>query len=60
MHEVGILLHLRHDAVVKLYEKFETGRHIMLVMELAAGGDLLNFVRKRKKLEEEVAKVIFF
>jgi len=28
-------------------------------MELCAGGDLLNFVRKRKKLDEEVAKVIF-
>jgi len=31
----------------------------MLVMELCAGGDLLNFVRKRKKLDEDVAKVIF-
>jgi len=31
----------------------------MLVMELCAGGDLLNFVRKRKKLDEETAKVIF-
>jgi serine/threonine protein kinase len=45
--------------VVKLYETFETSRHIMLVMELCAGGDLLNFVRKRKKLTEETAKVIF-
>ena len=45
--------------MVKLYETFETGRHIMLVMELCAGGDLLNFVRKRKKLDEETAKVIF-
>lgn len=31
----------------------------MLVMELCAGGDLLNFVRKRKKLDEMTAKVIF-
>jgi serine/threonine protein kinase len=31
----------------------------MLVMELCAGGDLLNFVRKRKKLDEETAKVLF-
>jgi hypothetical protein len=31
----------------------------MLVMELCAGGDLLNFVRKRKKLEEPLAKVLF-
>lgn len=31
----------------------------MLVMELCAGGDLLNFVRKRKKLTEDVARIIF-
>jgi len=28
-------------------------------MELGAGGDLLNFVRKRKKLDENTAKVLF-
>lgn len=59
MHEVNILLKLRHSSVVKLYETFETRRHIMLAMELCAGGDLLNFVRKRKKLDEPVAKVLF-
>lgn len=59
MHEVGILLRLRHPSVVKLYETFETKRHIMLVMELCAGGDLLNFVRKRKKCDEPLAKILF-
>ena len=28
-------------------------------MELCAGGDLLSFVRRRKKLDEDVAKFIF-
>lgn len=59
MHEVGILLRMRHPSVVKLFETFETGRHILLVMELCAGGDLLNYVRKRRKLDEDCAKVIF-
>jgi len=59
MHEVGILLRLRHHNVVKLYETFETKRHMLLCMELCAGGDLLNYVRKRKKLDEVSAKVIF-
>lgn len=59
MHEVGILLQLRHPSVVKLYETFETGRHIMLVMELCAGGDMLNFVRKRKRLDELTSKILF-
>lgn len=31
----------------------------MLVMELCAGGDMLNFVRKRKKLDELTAKILF-
>ena len=60
MHEVGILLRLnRHSNVVKLFETFETGRHSLLVMELCAGGDLLNYVRKRKKLDEDIAKYLF-
>jgi len=32
---------------------------MILAMELCAGGDLLNYVRKRKKLEESEAKVLF-
>lgn len=28
-------------------------------MELCAGGDLLNYVRKRRKLKEDIAKYIF-
>ena len=32
---------------------------MLLTMELFAGGDLLNYVRNRKKLDEDVARVIF-
>jgi len=28
-------------------------------MELCPGGDLLNYVRKRRKLKEDAAKIIF-
>lgn len=28
-------------------------------MELCAGGDLLNYVRKRRKLKEDLAKYLF-
>jgi serine/threonine protein kinase len=28
-------------------------------MELCSGGDLLNYVRKRRRLKEDVAKYIF-
>jgi serine/threonine protein kinase len=50
---------MRHPHVVKLYETFETKEHFLLVMELCPGGDLLNYVRKRRKLKEPMAKYIF-
>ena len=59
MHEVVILKRMRHRNVVRLYEYFETKKHIVFVEELCAGGDLLNYVRKRRKLKEETAKFIF-
>jgi serine/threonine protein kinase len=59
MKEVSLLLKLRHNHVVKIYETIETEKHIIIVMELCAGGDLMNFVRKRKKLDEMTAKVLF-
>jgi serine/threonine protein kinase len=59
MKEVNLLLKLRHDHVVKIYETIETEKHIIIVMELCAGGDLLNYVRKRRRLKEPYAKKIF-
>jgi serine/threonine protein kinase len=59
MQEVRILKRFRHPNVVKLFETFESLKHIVVVMELCAGGDLLNYVRKRRRLKEEYAKYIF-
>jgi 5'-AMP-activated protein kinase catalytic alpha subunit len=55
MKEVNLLLKLRHSHVVKIYETIETQKHIIIVMELCAGGDLLNYVRRRRKLKEPIA-----
>lgn len=59
MQEVRILKRFRHPNVVKLFETFESIKHIVVVMELCAGGDLLNYVRKRRRLKESYAKYIF-
>ena len=59
MKEVNLLLKMRHNHVVKIYETIETEKHIIIVMELCAGGDLLNYVRKRRKLKEPFAQKIF-
>jgi serine/threonine protein kinase len=44
---------------VRLYESFETELHIVYVMEVCGGGDLLTYVRRRRKLKEDLAKFIF-
>lgn len=48
-----------HPNVVKLFETFEMKKHIVFVMEICAGGDLLNYVWKWRKLKEDIAKFIF-
>ena len=58
-NEISLLRHMRHKSVVKLFETFETDKHFLFVMELCSGGDLLSYVRKRRKLNESVAKYLF-
>lgn len=57
--ETVMLKKIRHPSLVNLLENFETPTHILFVMELCAGGDLLSYVRRRRHLKESVAKFIF-
>jgi serine/threonine protein kinase len=52
-NEISILKSLRHPSHIKLLENFMDEKHHILVMELCPGGDLLNYVRKRRKLSEK-------
>lgn len=58
-NEISLLRLMRHKSVVKLFETFETDKHYLFVMELCSGGDLLSYVRKRRKLAEPIAKYLF-
>ena len=58
-HEINLMKHLHHSSVVKLLDTFETDKYILIIMENIAGGDLLNFVKKRTKLSEKISKYIF-
>ena len=55
MQEVNILKWLKHRSVIRLFETFESKKHIIFVIEMCAGGDLLNYVRKRWRLKEDCA-----
>jgi serine/threonine protein kinase len=59
VHEIEILKKLKHESHIKLLETFQTATHICIVLELCPGGDLLSYVRKRRKLSELQAKYIF-
>lgn len=57
--EVYIMKKIRHANVIRLLEVFESTNHLLIVMEYAGGGDLLQYVKKHKKLKEEEAKGLF-
>jgi serine/threonine protein kinase len=59
MQEYNILKRARQENIVRLYESFETENHIVYVMEVCGGGDLLTYVRRRRKLKEDYAKFVF-
>ncbi len=59
MQEVMILKQTRHKNIVRLYEYFQTQKHVLIVIELSSGGDLLSYVRKRRQLKEDIAKCVF-
>ena len=57
--EVYILKKIRHANVIRLLEVFESSKHLLIVMEFAGGGDLLQYVKKHKRLSESEAKTVF-
>lgn len=56
---MNILDKLQHKNIVQLFDSFESQNHMCFVMELCGGGDLLNYVRKRKRLSEELSCYFF-
>jgi calcium-dependent protein kinase len=55
-HEVQILQHLRgHNGIVQLKGAYEDERNIHLVMELCTGGDLLDYISRFQRLQEDEA-----
>ena len=59
LQEVSNMHSIRHPRVVRLLEVFESSKHFNMVMEFCSGGDLLQYVKSKGKLEEEEAKGIF-
>jgi serine/threonine protein kinase len=58
-HEFNIMRITAHTNIVKLLEQFDTPHHTVFVTEVCGGGDLLSYVRKRRRLKEDVACHLF-
>ena len=60
IHENNIMKLLSDsNNIVKVYEMYETQKHICLVMEYICAGDLLSYIRKRNPINENICKYIF-
>ncbi|RNA03037.1 testis-specific serine threonine- kinase 1 [Brachionus plicatilis] len=57
--ELEIYLKLDHPNIVRIYEIMEIYHRIYIIMELAEGGDLLDFIKKRGALPNNLAKRMF-
>jgi len=58
-NEVALLKEIDHLGIVQLYEIFETDEHYLIILELCPGGDMIGYVRRRKKLSEDLARHFF-
>jgi serine/threonine protein kinase len=58
-NEISILQKINHRNIVRLFDSYETEHRIVFVMDLCSGGDLLSYIRRRKRLSEECARYIF-
>lgn len=56
---VATLMRTRHPNIVRLYEAFNEPLAIYLVLELAAEGELFNYIITNEKLPEDEARKVF-
>ncbi len=59
LNEIRTLNSVRHDRIIRLYDIYETERHINLVFEHMGGGTLLQRLRDKAELPEQTAIAIF-
>ena len=57
--EVALMSAIRHKHIIRLLEVFESTNHMYMAFEYAAGGDLLQLVKRKRCLTEHESKPIF-
>ncbi|KAJ3079343.1 Serine/threonine-protein kinase par-1 [Quaeritorhiza haematococci] len=57
--EVQLLMRLNHPNVIRVYQVLETEDECYVVMEYAAGGELIDYIAAKKHLTEKEARKYF-
>ncbi|CAD8067099.1 unnamed protein product [Paramecium primaurelia] len=60
LNEIDLLRSCHHPNIIKLYEIYESGDYIYLVMELLEGGELFDLILETKCFQESKVALIMF
>lgn len=60
INEAKILKSLCHPCIIKLYDIFKGNNTVVLLLQLAKGGDLLARINQNQFLSENIAKFFFY
>ena len=56
--EATSLKKLKHRNIIELYHAFVEGKKMIMIMELAKGGELMDYVSEKGRLKEVEARKI--
>jgi len=57
--EIVVMKLLNHPNVMKLYDVYETSKNLFLISELVEGGELFDYIVKRRTISHEESRRIF-
>lgn len=57
--ELSIIRHLHHKHIISVHDVIEANESIYIIMDYCKCGDLLEYVREKGALDEDVSKVFF-
>lgn len=58
--EIKIMREFAHENIVQLHEYFSSEKNFYLVLELCKGGDLSKYIRKNRRLSENISYSFLF
>ena len=55
--EISIMINIKHDNIVRLYETIKTDKYICLIIDYCDGEDLNKYIKKNGRISEKQTKI---